>query len=350
MAKAQLFSASTRRIATYSCLTLIMMLFVGCGADSSEGGSGNADSYPVDKVEFVVPYSPGGGYDAWARLLAPYIEKYLPGDVTVVVTNVPGGGTQVAARQMYAAPPDGSQIQILQFLTLAAFETAGDPPFELRKFTYLGRITRDPTILYVAGDSNLNSLEDFQATESPIKQAIASEAAIGNLITVTLYEELGIEYSTVRHSGSSEMVLSVIRHDTDASSGSVESYLTELRSGELKPILYIGDKPQEGEPSYDIIDIIEEVPTLDDIGYPELRTILEAQRILAAPPGLPADVRQMLDQAIQSALNDPELLEQARQAELTVAPLDSQQTTELVTEILDNMAEYEEDIKKAISE
>ena len=325
---------------------LALALTAGCG---TLGGSAQSGAeYPSEDIEFIVPFEPGGGYDAWARLLAPFIEKHLPNTVNVVVRNVPGAGGLVAANRMYSEKPDGTQIQIFNLTGLAAAQLAGETDFDLEKFTYLGRITRDPQVLYVSGDSDINTVQDLQKLSAtrPVKQAMTGFSSSEGLNTVVTYDVFGVKYKPVMHDGNEEARLSIVRGDTDAGIGSLESALGELESKDLKAALYIGEtKPAQGEPGY---EEVKDTPSLQDEGYGELAANLEAQRVIAAPPGLPDDMKRVLDKAIQDALSDPELVAKAKEGELTPDPLNAADSAKLVTNILGTFGKYSDLMKNAI--
>lgn len=339
---------AVRRAIACVALAIAFAVIAGCGASGGgEAPGGGGGDYPSQDIEFIVPYEPGGGYDSWARLLAPFIAEHLPNDVNVVVRNVPGASGQTGANQMFAAQPDGSQIQIFNLTGLAAGQIGGEANFELSEFTYLARVARDPQVVTVAGDSDIENIEDLKA-QAPIQQALTGFTSSDGVNTVIVYDVFDIEYNTVLHDGNSEARLSIVRGDTDAGISSLESVLGDLQSGDLKAILYISDeKPAEGEPGHEEVG---DTQTIAEAGHPELATGLEAQRVIAAPPGLPDDIKSVLDQAIQDALADPEFLAQAEESELTPSPLNSEEATEVVNEVIDTLTEFEEPIQKAIQE
>lgn len=338
----EIWSSKVRFLMAFP-LFLLLFLSAGCGV-SSGNQTDDASSYPAQDIEFIVPFEPGGGYDNWARVIAPFIEKHLPNDVAVVVRNVPGAGGQTAASQMYAAKPDGSQIQIFNLNGLVVAELGGEANFKLRDFTYLGQLARDPQILTVAGDSDINTIEDLSEMDV-VRFGISGFTTNAGMILVVLNEVLGVNYTPINHDGNSDARLSVIRGDTEANIGSVESALGELESGDLKPILYIGEPLRESNLGF---EEVRGVQTLADAGYPELVGSLETKRVIAAPPDLPEDIKQVLEQAIQDALADPDFQAQVEEGELTPAPLNADETTEMVNETLYVLSKYEDDIRQAI--
>lgn len=329
--------------ATVALICFALLAFAGCENPGGGGPAGVGSEYPSQDVEFIVPYSPGGGYDSWARALAPFIEEHLPNDVSVVVRNVPGAGGQIATGQLYSAKPDGSQIQIMDTLALAGQQLSGEANFDLSKFVYLGTVTVEPWIFLAAGDSDIDTIEDLRE-RAPVPQAVTGFTSSDGAITVALYRTLGIEYNAILHEGNTEARLSVIRGDAAAVASPPESALGEMESGDLKPILFIGEELEEGAPGY---EETRETQTAEELGHTELNN-LASSRMIAAPPGLPDGIKQVLDQAIQDALNDPEFLKQAEENQLTPRPLNAEETAGLANTTLDTLSEYEDALREAV--
>lgn len=332
--------AFLRRLSLLFVLGVVLGLAVACGG---AGGGEQGGDYPTQDIEFIVPYDPGGGYDSWARLMAPFIEKHLPNDATVVVRNVPGAGGLTATNQVFAAQPDGTRIEIMDLVGLAGAQIGGQANFDLREFTYLGTLTIDPRILAVAGDSEMETMEQLQE-RAPLRQGVAGLTTSDGVAMIVLYDTLGIEYTPVMHDGNSEARLSVIRGDTEANITSIESAVGELESGDLKPVLYIGEPLEEGAPGY---EEVQGVQTIAELGYPELND-LAAPRVIGAPPDLPDDIRQTLDNAIRDAMADPDFQAQAEESQLTPVARNADETTELVDTTIDTLSEYEEALRSAL--
>src|SRR5215831_14583914 len=94
-------------------------------------------------VTMVIGFGPGGGYDAWARVVARHLGKHLPGNPTVVPQNMPGGGSLNAANHIYAiAPKDGTMLAIIaRDAALAALTGVSGARFDPLKFTCVGTAT-----------------------------------------------------------------------------------------------------------------------------------------------------------------------------------------------------------------
>src|SRR3954464_6402364 len=112
-------------------------------------------------ITYIVATGPGGGYDSYGRLIARYLQKYLPGS-RVLVRNVPGAGHIVGANTIYAARPDG--------LTIGMFNTGliydqligrQGVMFDLGKFTWIGKAADDTRALVVANTSGFKNFDDM---------------------------------------------------------------------------------------------------------------------------------------------------------------------------------------------
>lgn len=343
---------SSTRLAIVS-LVFAAILVAACGGSTGEQGEGGVecDGYPTRDIDFVVPYEPGGAFDGSVRLIAPFIEKHLPNDVRVVVRNEPGAGGQTGTARTFAAEPDGTRIQIVDLTGLTAAQITGEANFDLAELTYLGRISTGSRIISVAGDSDIEMVEDLvELSESrPVKQATTGATTTDGVAAALIYDAFGIEYESIAHDGNTEARLSVVRGDSDAVIGALESSVEQLRSGDLRAILYFSEeKPAEGEPGY---EEVRDVQTIAEAGYPELGTgFLDTQRLIGAPPGTPDCIRNVLDEAIQAALADPEFLAQAEESELPPDPLDAAESEEFVRETIDSFSEYEDLLQELVEQ
>ena len=137
------------------------------GCLSGVGGSGSANNssgdsvnnYPRDDVEIIVPFSTGGGFDAYARLSVTNWEKQLNG--TIVVTNVEGGGGITGMTQIYNAEPDGHTFGIYDSYQAMTQQIGKNPQFDIREMSYIGSITNTPGAFVVMESANITDWTDF---------------------------------------------------------------------------------------------------------------------------------------------------------------------------------------------
>jgi tripartite-type tricarboxylate transporter receptor subunit TctC len=314
----------------------------GVPAASSPAGD-DCEGYPNKDIEFVVPYSAGGGYDTWGRLIAEALGEQLPNDVNVLVRNVEGGGGLVGANQVLAAPPDGYQLLLTDPGNLASGQLQGGLEIDPTDITAIGRVTSDPQILLVSPDSGIESIDDLKtlSEERPILQA---DADVSPLVVAT-YEAFEIPYEFVLHEGGSEARLSVIRGDTDAAMFSHLSVIEEINAGDLVGILYIGqEKPAEGDPGYEeVVDI----QTIAEAGHPELAAPLEQHRMVLAPPETPDCVRAILETAMETAMKSEAFLAKTEEAALAPRFAGSEESAEIIRSTVETFTEYREAIERA---
>jgi tripartite-type tricarboxylate transporter receptor subunit TctC len=319
------------------------LLLTACGTGGTGNGDGDCDGYPERDIELVVPYSAGGGYDRWGRMVADALPEHLPNDVNVIVRNVEGGGGLVGANQVLGGEPDGYQLLLSDPGNLASGQLQGGLEVDPTEITTIGRVTTDPQILLVNPDSGIETIEDLKSLseERPILQA---DSDVSPLVVAT-YEAFGIPFEFVLHEGGSEARLSVIRGDTDAAMFSHLSVLEEINAGDLNGILYIGEeKPAEGDPGY---EEVVDMQTIADAGHPELAAPLEQHRMLLAAPGVPDCARDILEGALEEAINSEGFQAQADEAQLAPRFASAEDSAEIMEATVETFTEYREEIEQA---
>jgi tripartite-type tricarboxylate transporter receptor subunit TctC len=138
------------------------------------------------------------------------------------------------------------------------------------------------------------------------------------------------------YSGGPATHLAIIRGEADAGLGIDVAIARHLKSGDLRQLLWFAKKGARGTPPG--------VPTADDVGHPELAN-LSLNRVFAAPPGLPAAVRSRLVDAVQKALNDPELAAWAAKANFPLDKKTPEETQRLYSEQRAFLTKYREMLK-----
>jgi tripartite-type tricarboxylate transporter receptor subunit TctC len=317
----------------------------GASAPASVGAVDCGD-YPNKDIELVIPASPGGGFDTWARLIAPYMEENLPGEAKVLPVNLPGAGIMLGTTEVYGAEPDGYTIGITEPGEIATQQLVGGTDVDTNAFSAIGRLTVSPELVVVAADSEHDTIEDVLAAgaATPQKLAMAGLAAV----QVVSLDALQLPYTTVRHEGSSEAVLSIVRGDTDFAIFTLTSLTDDVEAGDVKPILIIGTRPQEGDPSF---EIVKDTPTLDEkTGVEGLGSALEQHRILVAPPETPDCVVTMLEQAMLTSLENPELQGQLDEAGLQAIPKNAAETQEIMAGVLGGLEPFVELLRTNLEE
>jgi len=254
-----------------------------------------AAGFPERDITFIIPNQVGGGFDAYVRAIAPVMEKYLPNKVNVVPLNVPAGGGAKGVNQLYRARPDGYTIGIMNIPGLFILQERGGG-YDLNRFTWLAGLGKDSYGLAVAFNSPVKSVADLQALSKtrPVKFTTTGPDGTAYGVTMIATELLGIRLQLITgYKGSSEYVAAAVRGDGDA----VITNLPILSRFEASQSLRLIASFTTGGARHDI-------PDAAALGQPQLADLL-VERMVGAPPNMPADIKKILVEAIDKAVNDP---------------------------------------------
>ena len=274
------------------------------------------DTFPASRITWVTPYKPGGGYDLLARGIGPYLTKYLRerapdvrgGDL--VFKNEPANSGLKAYNTVYNAKPDGYTIG--GFDAAIVTETLTSKlDLDLSKFTYLLRIMTTNRILvtHKAGFANWKEM----LSASKIKELKWGTSRFGNSLhvdSVIVKEAVGIPTRFIPWSGTAECMNALIRRDIQVALVSEDSVRALLSAGEIKPLVSFTDQSE-----------YPGVPSIKELGYPDLAEKVGGHRFVIAPPALPKELAGIWIATFKKALNDPAFKAWAKKVELSVEPI-----------------------------
>ena len=302
------------------------------GAGPGEPAEDIASFYRGKTMRLVVPFSPGGGTDLHARLLAAVLEKYLK--CTVVVINKPGGGGLVAMNDLYEAPrKDGLTLAISpEGLPLAQAVRTPGVRFNARKFGWIVSLYKDFRYVLVGIDSPYKSVDDLRKLKRP-KAAITAITSPAGPSVILALEGLNLDNAKIvaGYPGSTEVLLAVKRLEADFT---VMSKSHALRKDPLvRPLIAIED---ERAPEF------PDIPAFTEMGIkPETKKMMEiimmgqaAGRAVVTPPGVSKEKIAFLRKVITAALNDPEYVKRVEKAGFFSKPLSAEKTAESVEKAL----------------
>lgn len=281
-------------------------------------------------VTYIVATNPGGGYDAYGRLIANYMEKHLPGS-RFVVKNIPGAGHIIGANQIYHANPDGLTIGTFNTgLIYAQILKRKGTQFDLSKMSYLGKAAADPRILVVSKSSPYQSFDAVQNANETVKMAAAGVGSAAYNETKLLSDvfNLNVELITGYRGNAGEMAM--MRGEVHGQLGSLSSAQPFVDSGEGKAILQIGGAAPEGIPQAINVAQSEAAKAIVNL----ISSQAELARLTAGPPGIPADRLSALRAAYKAALEDPQLLADAKKLGRPIVPLFGETVREKVAAAL----------------
>ena len=271
-------------------------------------------------VTFIVATKPGGGYDTYARTIAPFLQKYLPGS-TVIVKNVPGAGHIIGANETYTARPDG--------LTLGTFNTAlifsqivgaEGIQFDLAKYSWLAKMSSDNRVLMVGAKTPYKTWDDvLKASQTkPIVLSSAGLTSAAHIDALLLQEATGLKVKMIPGYQGNDADLAILRGEVEGGIGTAGSLKHFVDLGDGRFLMQIG---REKDPDLGNIPNVTDVVKADKKAIADL-IIADASlgRLIAAPPGLPPARREALIQALKKTVADAEFLANAKKADLMIDP------------------------------
>ncbi len=170
--------------------------------------------YQGKTIRIVIGSSTGGGYDLWARVLARYYGKYIPGNPTILVQNMPGAASIVATNYLHnVAKPDGLTLgAILPAIYFDQLVGRPEVKFDFAKIAWIGSPEQNDIIHYMRADSPYRSIEDIRKAKEPPRCGSSGTGTTGFYIPRLLDEVLGTKHTIVSgYPGGSEIDLAVER-------------------------------------------------------------------------------------------------------------------------------------------
>src|SRR5919106_1023682 len=149
---------------------LLSLLITVLASSRAYGAATEQEFYRGKTIRIIVGFAAGGGFDAYARVIARHMGKHIPSNPSIIVDNMTGAGSRVAANFLFRAPPDGQAIG--NFIgSLVLQQIMGDKGIEFdgRKFEWLGAPVQDENVCALTRASGVNSLEDWFAAKKPVK-------------------------------------------------------------------------------------------------------------------------------------------------------------------------------------
>lgn len=253
--------------------------------------------YPEKRVEVIVGYAPGGSTDVMARATAPFLEKYLGNDVTVVIKNMPGAGGQIGVTGVAEADPDGYTLGTFNLPGMMARTQDREADYDADSFTYLANLVDDPTVIVTPKGSDIDTADKLvdAAKAGGVTVSISSLGGDDHFFLMRLSEMTDAEYTIVPFSGSSP-----------ARSALMGGHVT-MGVLNLSEVLSFRDELNVlGVAMEERSDLAEELPTFVEQGYD---LVNGSQRGFVAPAGLPEDIKAKLLSAFEQTYNDPEYKE-----------------------------------------
>lgn len=340
-------------------LTLAVAMLVAQHAHADDV----ADFYKGKRINLIVGYGPSGGYDAYARLLARYMPKYIPGTPNIIVQNMPGAGSIRASNFLYnVAPRDGTVFGTFARNSplLGLIKTSQNIQFDPVKFTWRGSISsfaNDAYILVVRKDAQVKSIEEARRPGGPpLILGSSAEGTSSDSSAILLRDLLGFNLKLIPGYTDSGMLFVAIERGEIEGRAVALSAVRANRPDWIKPdglmrvLVAFGRSTRHPD--------FPDTPTARELARNEEdRNLLEVteapyklSRPFAAPPDVPADRAKALQQAFVATQKDPGYLKDADKLGLDISPIDGAEILGLIDRISRTPPEQLLRVEKLIAE
>ena len=295
------------------------------------------DFYKGKTIRVIVGGSAGGGFDVYTRAMTRYMGKHIPGNPTMVVENMTGAATRIAAKYMHsAAKPDGLTFGIFNgYLILNQVLNPKGFDFDMRKFEWLGVPIQDNVACVMRKEAGITSVDQWRAAKTPIKMGGLGPGNSTSDVVRVVKATLNLPIQLVEgYKGTADVRLAADAGELQGACWAWESikvtWRKGLESGDVLPVLQVTSKKQPDLPN---------VPhALDLAKSDEERQIIRAggiepgaiTRVYVTTPDTPRDRVQTLRRAFGDTLKDPEFLAEAKKVQLEVNPLSGDEVGKIV--------------------
>ena len=317
------------------CLLLATLMTVLSNSSASAAAD---DFYKGKTIRIIVGFSAGGGFDTYARTLGRHMGKHTPGNPTVVVENMTGAGSLIAANHVYkVAKPDGLTIgHFIGGLFLGQVLGQKGIEFDARKFEYIGAPVTDHVACALTKASGITSVESWTAFKTPVKLGgVAPGASTPDNATRIFKAALGLPIQLVSgYKGTAEIRLAAEGGELAGGCWGWDSikvtWRKALESGDAVVVLQANRRNHPDLPKVPqaiTLAKTDEARRLIEVGIHGDSDIV---RTYTLPPGTPKDRVQILRKAFEATLKDPEFLADAKKSELNVDPVSGEEVEKTI--------------------
>jgi tripartite-type tricarboxylate transporter receptor subunit TctC len=308
-----------------------------------------AQSFAGKTVTIIVGYKPGGGYDATARLLARYLPNHLAGKPTVIVQNMPGGNSIIAANHIYnVAKPDGLTVGTFnRNLPIAQLTRVAGVKFDITKFAWIGSAASECTILALRTDLPYKSVDELKKAGKPLVIGATGPGANTYDFPLLLKEFLGLNLKIVTgYQSSADIMLAIERKEVDGRAGSFTSIRPFIDRKLVRPVL----RARADEPG------VEQLPIDEDLApNPRAKAIMalrSAPEIVGRPyvmhPNTPPELVKIMREAFAKAIEDKALVAEATKASMELNYVGADVAVKVMKEMLSQPKDVVDEFSKYV--
>jgi tripartite-type tricarboxylate transporter receptor subunit TctC len=313
----------------------ITMAIVFVSTTSSR--SATDEFYKGKTIRIVVGFAAGGGFDTYSRVIGRHMGKFIPGNPSIIVENMTGAGSLVAANHVYkVAKPDGLTIgHFIGGLIMQQVMGGSGIEFDARKFGMIGVPVKENVVCALRKESGITSMEGWLAAKTPVKLGGTAPGSTTDDVVKILKETIGLPIQLVSgYKGTADIRLAADSGELAGGCWAWESvkvtWRPALQSGDVVVVLQAIPKSHPELPSVPLaIDYAktDDAKKLIDAGIHDTQIFT---RPYVLPPGTPKERLQILRKAFLDTFKDKEFLAEAEKSKLDVDPIPGEQVEKIV--------------------
>ena len=316
------------------------LALLACGLAASPAGAQSVEEfYKGRKIDVVIGFTVGGGYDAYARLLARHIGEHIPGKPAIIPRNMTGAGSRIAAAFIHGvAPKDGTAIGIAD-QSIPLEQALGDAgvKFDSRELNWIGNPNADNNVLTTWHTSPVKTLDDARKIEVTMG---ATGFNTSSQYPTVLNATAGTKFKVIfGYPGGNEINLAMERGEVGGrGSNAWASYKSTrpdwIKDNKINILVQIGLRKAPDLPN---VPLLMETAT-NDVDRAALRLLSAPTTIgrpFFAPPNVPADRVKALRAAFDAMIKDKAFLDEAQKLNLDIDPVSGEELQKIVADIID---------------
>lgn len=328
---------------------------------SSSRLEAQAPFYQGKTIRIVVGYLSGDTHDQWARAYARFMGRHIPANPDIIVQNMPGAGSMIAANHVYAvAKPDGLTLgSIAPGLYYAQLTGRKEVQFDWAKFTWIGSPERNGHLLFMRSDAPYKTLEDIRKAAEPPRCSATGVGTSGYDVPKLLEDTLGLKFRIITgYPGGGEQDLALERGEVHCRAITIaaffgrEPFITWLKKGFVRVLIQTA---RQRNPK--IMDVPTIFELMDQFKTPEATRRLATVYLgaggfgawpIVSSPGVPIERVKVLREAYAKTLREPEFLEEAKKRGWEVKPVSGEDLEALAKEVISQPPEVIEWLNKLL--
>nr|WP_297457630.1 tripartite tricarboxylate transporter substrate binding protein [uncultured Halomonas sp.] len=283
---------------------------MGLSTAMAQDGQSQQEYVGGDEVTVLMGFKPGGGSDALAQLVQPFLAEEM--GVSFVNQYQPGAVGAIAWTQLAKQiEPDGETISITNTPMLMTNYIMNDAiTYDISELTPIANIVTDPGVVVVAKDSPYKNFEDLinAAKENPGTVTVGNSGVGGDdwFSTIMLSKEAGVEFQKVPFQGDGPSWTAAMGGKIDASFNNVGITYPQIEAGNLRPLVVFAEER---------LPALPDVPTAKELGYD---VVAGSSRGYSAPAGLSEEARMQLANGLQRVTENPEFQKAAKDRAMNI--------------------------------